>query len=194
MFRFDDIPLDIIFLRTWTAVDPRKFYNPVTSLLLSDKSSWAGMRLTGEVRRSEGLPTSSNANSTYKPIVRTDRHFNRLKVPRKLQGELPYASKSKIMKPRQKVTYVQRRAVVLETEEKKAIALLQQAKALRKDQVTRRRQEHDRKASARKKIAEKEVSEKEERNKRNKQEHMRTAGIKRKRDLEKDGRSQRQRF
>jgi ribosome biogenesis protein BMS1 len=130
---------------------PRKFYNPVTSLLLSDKSNWTGMRLTGEVRRSEGLTTPSNANSTYKSIVRTNRHFNRLKVPRKLQGELPYTSKSKIMKPQRKVPYVQRRAVVLETEEKKAISLLQQAKALRKDQVTRRKQERDRKANVRKK-------------------------------------------
>ena len=172
---------------------PRKLYNPVTSLLLSDKSSWAGMRLTGEIRRSEGLPTPSNTNSTYKPIVRTDRHFNRLKVPRKLQGELPYTSKSKIMKPQRKVTYVQRRAVVLETEERKAIALLQQAKALRKDQVTRRRQERDRKASARRRVAEREALEKEERKKRDKQDYMRTAGVKRKRDIEKDGRSQRQR-
>jgi len=151
------------------------------------------MRLTGEVRRSEGLPTPSNVNSTYKPIIRTNRHFNRLKVPRKLQGELPYTSKSKIMKPQQKVPYAQRRAVVLETEEKKAISLLQQAKALRKGQVTRRRQERDRKATVRKKIAEKEASEKEGRKKRDKQEYMRTAGIKRKRDLEKEGRSQRQR-
>jgi len=172
---------------------PRKFYNPVTSLLLSNKGNWAGMRLTGEVRKLEDIPTPSNTNSMYKPIVRTDRHFNRLKVPRKLQGELPYASKSKITKPSRKVTYTQRRAVVLESEERKAIALLQQAKALRKDQVARRRQERDRKANVRKRIAEKEASEKEERKKRDKQEYMRTAGIKRKRGLEQDGRSQRQR-
>jgi ribosome biogenesis protein BMS1 len=151
------------------------------------------MRLTGEVRRSEGYPTPSNANSAYKPIVRTDRHFNRLKIPRKLQGELPYASKAKVMKPQAKATYVQRRAVVLEAEERKAIALLQQAKALRKGQVTRRRQERDRKANVRKRVAEKEFLEKEGRRKRNKQEHLRTAGIKRKRDLERDERSQRQR-
>jgi len=172
---------------------PRKFYNPVTSLLLSEKGNWAGMRLTGEIRRLEGLPTPSNANSTYKPIARTGRHFNRLKVPRKLQGELPYASKSKIIKPQRKTTYVQRRVVVLEPEEKKAVTLLQQAKALRKNQVTRRRQEHDRKTSVRKRIAEKEASEKGERKRRDKKEYMRTAGIKRKRELEQEGRSQRQR-
>jgi ribosome biogenesis protein BMS1 len=151
------------------------------------------MRLAGEVRRSEGLPTPSNTNSTYRPIVRTDRHFNRLKIPRRLQGGLPYASKTKITKPHREATYVQRRAVVLEVEEKKAIALLQQAKALRKDQIMRRRREHDRKTSVRKRMVAKEILEKEERKKRNKQEYLRTAGIKRKRDLEKDGRSQRQR-
>ncbi|KAF9651316.1 DUF663-domain-containing protein [Thelephora ganbajun] len=185
---------DIVFLRSWTAVMPRKLYNPVTSLLLSDKSNWAGMRLTGEVRRSEGLPTPSNTNSTYKPIVRTDRHFNHLKIPRKLQGELPYTSKPKAIKPQRKAMYTQRRAVVLETEEKKAITLLQQAKALRKDQIVRRRQQHDRKASIRMRIAEKGALEKEGRKKRDKQEYMRAAGIKRKRDVEKDSRSQRQRI
>jgi len=89
---------------------------------------------------------------------------------------------------------VQRRAVVLESEERKAITLLQQAKALRKDQVARRRQGRDQKASVRRRIAEKEASEKEERKRRDKQEYMRTAGIKRKRDMEKEGRSQRQRI
>ena len=151
------------------------------------------MRLTGEVRRAGGLHTPSNANSTYKPIIRADRYFNRLKVPRKLQGELPYTSKSKTMKPQRRAPYMQRRAVILEVEEKKAIALLQQAKALRKDQAARKKQERERKASIRKMIAEKEVSQKEARKKRDKQEHMRTAGIKRKRGLEKERRSQRQR-
>ena len=151
------------------------------------------MRLTGEVRRSEGLPTPSNTNSTYKPIARTDRHFNRLKVPRKLQGELPYASKYKIVGPRRQATYAQRRAVVLEPEEKKAIALLQQAKALRKDQVARRRQELHQKGNVRKRIAEKEASGKGERRRRDKKEHMRTTGVKRKRELEQEGRSQRRR-
>jgi ribosome biogenesis protein BMS1 len=89
---------------------------------------------------------------------------------------------------------MQRRAVILEANEKKAIALLQQAKALRKDQITRRKQERDRKTSFRKRLVEKEGLEKEERKKRNKQDFMRSAGIKRKRDPEMEGRSQRRRF
>lgn len=150
--------------------------------------------MTGEVRRSRGLSTPSNPNSEYKPVVRTDRHFNRMKIPRKLQGELPYASKIKIKKPRREATYVQRRAVVLEAEEKNVIALLQQAKALRRDQVTRRRQGHDRKVNVHKRIAAKGVLEKEEREKRKKQEYLRTVSIKRKRDFEPERRSQRQRI
>ena len=58
--------LDIIFLRAWYAVQPRQFYNPVTSLLLANKMQWTGMRLTGQVRRDEGLKTPLDVNSTYK--------------------------------------------------------------------------------------------------------------------------------
>lgn len=58
-----------MFLRAWYAVQPRKFYNPVTSLLLANKAEWMGMRLTGQIRRDEGLKTPSNVNSTYKVRV-----------------------------------------------------------------------------------------------------------------------------
>ena len=97
------------------------------------------MRLTGQVRRDEGLKTPLNANSTYKPVERAPRRFNTLKVPKKLQAALPYASKPKIMKPQHRQTYLEKRAVVMEPEEKRAVALLQQARALRRDQVQRRK-------------------------------------------------------
>jgi ribosome biogenesis protein BMS1 len=58
--------LDLVFLRAWYSVEPRKFYNPVTSLLLRDKSAWQGMRLTGQVRRDEALKTPLDVNSAYK--------------------------------------------------------------------------------------------------------------------------------
>ena len=60
---------DIIFLRAWYQINPRKFYNPVAGLLLQDKSAWKGMRLTGEVRRDEGFKTPKNVNSLYKVIL-----------------------------------------------------------------------------------------------------------------------------
>ncbi|KAH7906511.1 hypothetical protein BJ138DRAFT_1071601 [Hygrophoropsis aurantiaca] len=175
---------DIIFLRAWYSIQPRKFYNPVTSLLLSDKSRWAGMRLTGQIRRDEGLKTPLNVNSHYKPVERAARRFNSLKVPKKLQAALPYASKPKLMKPQGKQTYMQKRAVVLEPEEKKAIALLQQIRALRKDQLSRRKEkQHERKEVHRKKVEKDEVK-KNEKDKEKRKDYMRVAGIKSKRDTD----------
>jgi ribosome biogenesis protein BMS1 len=61
------VQLDIIFLRAWYPIQPRQFYNPVTSLLLSgEKKQWEGMRLTGQVRKEQGLTAPKGVNSTYK--------------------------------------------------------------------------------------------------------------------------------
>ncbi len=97
------------------------------------------MRLTGQIRRDEGLQTPLNPNSKYRKIERPARRFNPLFVPKKLQAALPYASKPKKMSSQRKQTYLQKRAVVMEPEERKAVALLQQMRALRKDQVSRRK-------------------------------------------------------
>lgn len=185
----DGVCLDIIFLRGWYTIQPRKFYNPVTSLLLSSKSTWTGMRLTGQIRRDEGLKTPLHVNSTYKPIERISRHFNTLKVPRKLQAALPYASKPKLAKAQREQTYLQRRATVMEPEERRAVALLQQIRALRKDRVSKRKvKQEERRNEYRKKTA-KEDARKGEKKKHERKEHMRTAGLKNKRDAEReDGR------
>ncbi len=42
------------------------------------------MRLTGQVRREQGLKAPTNVNSIYKPVERPVRRFNPLKVPKKL--------------------------------------------------------------------------------------------------------------
>ncbi|KAG6900655.1 hypothetical protein C0993_006759 [Termitomyces sp. T159_Od127] len=180
---------DIIFLRAWYSVQPRKYYNPVTSLLLGEKEKWTGMRLTGQVRRDEGLKTPLNADSKYKPIERPARRFNPLVVPKKLQAALPYASKPKVMLPQRGQTYLQKRAVVMEPEERKAVALLQQIRALRKDQVARRKEKKvEKKEEKRKKLA-KDEARKSEKEKEKRKEYMRVAGQKSKRaaDLEEGG-------
>ncbi|KAF6747958.1 GTP binding protein [Ephemerocybe angulata] len=175
---------DIVFLRAWYSVQPRKFYNPVTSLLLSNKSSWTGMRLTGAVRHEQKLNAPQNVNSTYKKIERAPRKFNPLVVPRKLQANLPYASKPKLMAAQRAPTYLQKRAVVMEPEEKKAVALLQQIRALRKDQVARRREKKGEKKEERKKKMRKEEERKEGRAKERKKEVMRIVGQKSRREEE----------
>lgn len=153
------------------------------------------MRLTGQIRRDEGLKTPLNVNSTYKKVERAPRRFNTLKVPKKLQAALPYASKPKIMKAQHRQTYMQKRAVVMEPEEKKAIALLQQIRALRKDQVARRKEKQEsRKATHRAKVA-KEEAKKDEKDKEKRKEYMRVAGMKSKREqeMEEGGRSSKRR-
>jgi ribosome biogenesis protein BMS1 len=69
---FEDKPLmsDIVFLRTWYAVRPKKYCNPVTSLLLSDKQSWQGVRPTAQVRYEAGQAVPHKANSSYKVFTR----------------------------------------------------------------------------------------------------------------------------
>lgn len=57
---------DIVFLRAWYPVLPKKFYNPVTSLLLTSKKDWQGMKLSSQVRREQGIPLPINQDSTYK--------------------------------------------------------------------------------------------------------------------------------
>ncbi|KAJ7243717.1 hypothetical protein C8J57DRAFT_1556286 [Mycena rebaudengoi] len=110
-----------------------------------------GMRLTGQVRRDEGLKTPLQVSSTYKRIERPARRFNPLVIPRKLQAVLPYASKVHVMAPQRQATYMQKRAVVMEPEERKAVALLQQIRALRKDQVAKEEERKGEKVKERKK-------------------------------------------
>jgi ribosome biogenesis protein BMS1 len=69
---------DIIFLRAWYPVKPKKFYNPVTSLLLSKKQKWLGMRTAGQIRKENGLSVVKNKDSEYKPIERLERRFNKV--------------------------------------------------------------------------------------------------------------------
>ncbi|KAI0304537.1 GTP binding protein [Multifurca ochricompacta] len=177
---------DLIFLRAWYTIQPRKFYNPVTSLLLSSGSHWTGMRLNGQVRREQGLSAPHQPDSAYKSIERPGRRFNALKVPRKLQAALPYASKPKLMKPQKKATYLQKRAVLLEPEEKKALVVMQQMHALRKDAIMRRREKKQEGAEIRKKRLEKDEHRKSEKKREERKDHMRVAGIKNKRKAERE--------
>ena len=172
---------DIIFLRAWYPIRPRRFYNPVTNLLdAGNTDSWSGMRLTGQVRAEQGLPTPNIKNSAYRPVEREERHFNSLRVPRKLQADLPFKSQITQMKPQKKDTYAQKRAVVLGGEEKVARRLMQQIMSLRKEKVEKRRaKQEERKEPYRAKVAENEEK-KKEREKRERDEFWRREGKKRK--------------
>ncbi|KAL8858769.1 MAG: hypothetical protein Q9178_004686 [Gyalolechia marmorata] len=187
---------DIIFLRAWYPIKPHRFYNPVTNLLdvshtstSNDTSSvsiskdeisgWQGMRLTGQIRASLNLPTPQQKDSAYRPLDRPTRHFNPLRVPRALAADLPFKSQIAQMKPQRKETYMQKRAVVLGGEEKRARDLMNKIMAVRKDEVERRRaKQEERKEPYRRKIKEN-AEMKAGREKREKDEYWRREGKKR---------------
>ncbi|ORX35996.1 hypothetical protein BD324DRAFT_642702 [Kockovaella imperatae] len=171
---------DIVFLRAWYAIEPKQLYNPVTSLLSADKDNWKGMRLTGQIRRDEGIDTPLDANSKYRAVERSTRRFNPLKVPRKLEASLPYASKTKALSKQTKPTYMQSRAVVLDSEEKKAVALLQQIQALRKDKVARRSDKKEEKRKEHRKEMAKIEVQRGDKFRAERKEKMRKEGMKRK--------------
>ncbi|PVU90203.1 hypothetical protein BB561_004989 [Smittium simulii] len=130
---------DIVFLRAWHTIKPKKFYNPVTSLLLEDKSKWQGMRQIAEIRRDSGVKVPSNYNSHYKPISREQRRFNKLQIPKSLQAQLPYKSKPKNESKRKSKSYLDKRAVVLEPEEKKIKTLINEINLLKRDKTEKRK-------------------------------------------------------
>ncbi|KAJ3400074.1 Glycoside hydrolase 2 (Mannanase, beta-galactosidase), partial [Chytridiales sp. JEL 0842] len=131
---------DIIFLRAWYPVKPKKFYNPVSSLLLADKEKWVRLRTTGQIRREEGLKGNFNPDSLYKEIERKPRKFNPLKIPKSLQANLPFASKPKQLSKQKKPGLLQRRAVLLEPHEKKVYSLLQAVNTLKREKERKQKE------------------------------------------------------
>ena len=173
---------DIVFLRAWYPVKPKRFYNPVTNLI-----GWEGMRLTGEVRRDLALPTPQQKNSLYKPVERATRHFNPLRVPRALAAELPFKSQITQMKKQGKETYMQKRAVVVGGEEKKARDILQKIMTVRNEKVAKRREKKEEKRVVYRKLVKENEEKRGEREKKEKQDYWRKEGKKRRADTDGDG-------
>lgn len=175
---------DTVFLKTWYPVKVKKFYNPVTSLLLGQHQEWKGMRLTGQVRAAQNIPTPLEKDSAYKKIEREERKFNPLRVPKSIQKELPFKSKVAEMKPQKKKTYLAKRAVVVDGDEKKMRDLINKINTLKREKDTKRKTKKQEKFQDRlKEIAKKEELRKEKEKERKKEYFMREG---KKRGLDKD--------
>lgn len=163
---------DIVFIRTWYPVTVPNFCNPVTSLLLppEQKATWQGMRTVGQLRKDLGLKAPVKSDSLYKPVERVTRHFNPLVIPAKLQKDLPFKSKPKLMKKRTKPTLETKRAVVMEPHEKKAFTLMKQLYTANKEKQRKRKEKLQEKrkvfrAEQEKKDAKRQQKQREERKK-----------------------------
>ena len=197
---------DIIFLRAWYPVKPHRFYNPVTDLLDAPatengtdasteegEAGWKAMRLTGAIRASLNIPTPSAPDSRYTKIERPTRHFNPLRVPRALAAELPFKSQIVAPKARKDPTYLQKRAVVLGGEEKRARDLLQKLATIRREKVEKRAVKKEEGREKYRAKVEKSLELKAEREKREKDDYWRKEGRKRRGDNEGGGGGKRQR-
>ncbi|GMI00985.1 hypothetical protein TrLO_g5990 [Triparma laevis f. longispina] len=128
---------DIVFIRTWMPVNVKEYYNPVT-----DGGSWQGMKTKGQLMLENNKPIEVNADSIYKPIERQARKFNPLKISKTLEESLPFKSKPKNAKAKKTKSYVSKRAVVMEKDEKSKYTFLQALGTVRNDKVKLRREKN----------------------------------------------------
>lgn len=91
----------------------------------SNERSLPLMRTTAQLRKDLKVPQVVAKDSVYKPIQRSQRVFAPLTVSAKLQAALPFASKPKQTAALNKQSYLQRRKVILEPEERKQRAVVQ---------------------------------------------------------------------
>jgi ribosome biogenesis protein BMS1 len=130
---------DIVFLRAWVPVKPKKYCNPVTNLLLRHKDRWEGMKTVAQLRRERGLRIPTKRDSVYRPIERQERVFNPVHIPKSLQAALPFQSVPKLQKKRKRPSLESKRARILEPEEKKRLQLLTQLNTLKNEKQDKKR-------------------------------------------------------
>lgn len=165
---------DIVFLRAFVPVHPKKLFNPVTNLLLKEKGAWEGMKTVGMLRREQRLRAPKNADSAYHKIERKEKRFSTLRVPKALQAALPFSSKNKDKPKKAKNAYLEKRAVIMDPAEKKASILFQQVNTLRKEKIVKR---SAKKAESKERLQKKRAEE-EERSKARKQKEARKYFVK----------------
>lgn len=178
---------DTVFLKTWYPVKVKKFYNPVTSMLLRDHEQWKGMRLTGQVRAAQNIATPLEKDSAYKKIEREERKFNPLRVPKAIQKDLPFKSQIKQMKPQLKQLYAAKRAVVVDGDEKKMRDLVNKINTLKKDKEKKRKDKKKEKFQDRLKEVAKKEEKKKEKERERKKDYFSREGKKRKLALSSEG-------
>lgn len=149
---------DIVFCRTWMPVEMKQYYNPVTNHLSRDGTDgWNGMKVKAQLQIETQTPIEVNPDSIYKPIERPVRKFNPLRIPKKLEEALPFASKPKNETKRKSKGYVAGRAVIMESGEKKKYTFLQALNTIRNEKVKiRKEKKEERKLEVAKKNAKKE--------------------------------------
>jgi ribosome biogenesis protein BMS1 len=145
---------DIVFLKAWYPVKPKKFVNPVTSLLLRDKLNWRGMRLANTVRHELNVPIPKKSDSSYSRQINRpeERKFMPLRIPKSVEQNLPFKSKSKLVTKQKRPGLLQRRAVLAEPHERKVESLLAQVRTLKNYREEKKKKSDNEKREAHLKV------------------------------------------
>ena len=186
---------DIVSCRVWVPVEVRDFYNPVLSLANVDAESQATtvvgpvdaiqgsdlnlsvlMRTVSQIRKAEKIPIPVNKDSLYKPIVRVQREFQKFSVPKKLQQQLPFKSKPKLTPKTNKKSYLSKRAVVLEPEDRDKRAAVQMLATITADKSAKRKVAQTQRSLVKKKAVDQSVEKFSAEHKAEKKRKFRDAG------------------
>eukprot|EP00184_Porphyridium_aerugineum_P005900 CAMPEP_0184707372 /NCGR_PEP_ID=MMETSP0313-20130426/37231_1 /TAXON_ID=2792 /ORGANISM="Porphyridium aerugineum, Strain SAG 1380-2" /LENGTH=1304 /DNA_ID=CAMNT_0027168947 /DNA_START=48 /DNA_END=3959 /DNA_ORIENTATION=- len=144
---------DLVFLRAWVAVEKKKFCVTITSLLERVEQRLSGMKQAPwrmktirELRIENQVAVPSRPDSHYRDINERPefRKFNPLRVPTKLQVELPFASKIQEFLPKKKgikalldkkhkdpLDLQKERAVIMSDQERKEYTVMQMINTIR---------------------------------------------------------------
>mmetsp|Transcript_10256 Transcript_10256/g.31335 ORF Transcript_10256/g.31335 Transcript_10256/m.31335 type:complete len:1121 (-) Transcript_10256:367-3729(-) len=181
---------DLVFLRAWVPIETKEFCSVATTLLEAEKgarkeaSQWR-MLTTRELRETQRLPIPVKGDSLYRPIERETRRFNPLKIPKKLEENLPYASRPKKMSKKREKEVNKDRVLVMEPQERRDYRMLQMLSTVKNERAAIRREA----ARERLKRKRKELDQEEEKHrlgeaKRRKKRYV-TEGLRQKREASK---------
>lgn len=130
-------PNDIVLLKAWTQVEPKKFCNPVL-----DSPDWRRIRTIAELRRHHQVPIPHKPGSAYvgKELPRSERTFATLRTPKNVLKDLPFdAREVEIREKRVRDKLVAQETDVLMSEfEKRVNGLLDGLQATKQAQVKAR--------------------------------------------------------
>lgn len=122
---------DIVICRTWYNLVLDKFYNPIVSF-----DQYKLLKTTWELRNKYGIEHPDHRNS-YKEVVRPDKKFMPLMIPKNLKKHLPFKTQDKIdiFNQKKHIETTENNVIKnLSTDsEKQAIYLIQRLKAIAKD-------------------------------------------------------------
>jgi ribosome biogenesis protein BMS1 len=118
-----------VVCKCWINVEPKKFYHPVV-----DVKDWRPAKLIGQLRHEQGLAVPNNPDSEYgKQLVRAERKFNSLRIPKSLEAALPFKTKPKNDAKQSKNKMRRKTAIISSDRERQINSLLERLHVVRSE-------------------------------------------------------------